>query len=115
MSILEKLKSIKDWEDKYQYIVQLGKSIKLMPFEYKTQNNLIKSCQSKVYIYYQNNTFQGDSDSLIMKGLLCLLFYIESTGKPLELIYDIGISESISLSRRNGLNDIIKRIKELAG
>ena len=110
------------WEDKYEYIIQLGKELPLIAEEYKTPDNLIKGCQSRVWLHTELKDgklfFTGDSDAVITKGLVSLMIYVLSGHTPQEIaaadiyfIDAIGLSSHLSPTRSNGLLSMLKRMK----
>lgn len=111
-----------DWEGKYEHLIELGKSLPKIKEEYKTDNRLIKGCQSKVWLHSekQNNeiVFTADSDAIITKGMVALMVRVLSHQKPedimnanLEFINKIGLTEHLSPTRANGLLSMIKQMK----
>ncbi|HVI44153.1 MAG TPA: SufE family protein [Chitinophaga sp.] len=110
------------WEDKYEYIIQLGKELPLISDEYKTPDNLIKGCQSRVWLHTELKDgklyFTGDSDAVITKGLVSLMIYVLSGHTPKEIadaeiyfIDAIGLSSHLSPTRSNGLLSMLKQMK----
>ncbi|NLR77079.1 SufE family protein [Chitinophaga eiseniae] len=110
------------WEDKYEYIIQLGKELPLIAEEYKTPDNLIKGCQSRVWLHTELKDgklfFTGDSDAVITKGLVSLMIYVLSGHTPQEIatsdiyfINAIGLSSHLSPTRSNGLLSMLKQMK----
>ncbi|NIK74057.1 cysteine desulfuration protein SufE [Thermonema lapsum] len=114
-----------NWEDKYAYLIELGKQLPPMPEELKTEDKLVKGCQSKVWLHaYMKDGklyFLADSDALIVKGIVSLLIKVLSGHKPeeiaranLHLIEDIGLKQHLSMTRANGLVSMIKHMKAYA-
>ncbi|MBS0030162.1 SufE family protein [Chitinophaga sp. 22321] len=110
------------WEDKYEYIIQLGKELPLIAEEFKTPDNLIKGCQSRVWLHTELKDgqllFSGDSDAVITKGLVSLMIYVLSGHTPQEIatadiyfIDAIGLSSHLSPTRSNGLLSMLKQMK----
>jgi cysteine desulfuration protein SufE len=111
-----------EWDDKYAYIIELGKKLPPMPEQYKTEENIVKGCQSKVWLYAYNQGdkvfFLGDSDALIVKGLVALLIKVLS-GQTAEdiaqsnlfFLEKIGLQQHLSMTRANGLASMIKQMK----
>ena len=110
------------WEDKYEYIIQLGKELPLIAEEYKTPDNLIKGCQSRVWLHTELKDgklfFTGDSDAVITKGLVSLMIYVlsghtpkESAAADIYFIDAIGLSSHLSPTRSNGLLSMLKQMK----
>jgi cysteine desulfuration protein SufE len=111
-----------DWMDKYEYIIQLGKDLPLIDPQYKTDDNLIRGCQSKVWMHpeYKDGKifFTADSDAVITKGLVSLVIRVLSGHTPKEIteselyfIDAIGLSSHLSPTRSNGLLSMVKQIK----
>ena len=114
-----------DWMDKYEYIIQLGKDLPLIDPKYKIDENLIRGCQSKVWLHadYTDGimTFTADSDAVITKGLVSLVIRVLSGHTPKEIvdaelyfIDAIGLSSHLSPTRSNGLLSMVKQIKMYA-
>lgn len=120
--IIEDFSLLETWDEKYAYIIELGKKLPPMDEKYKTEDNKIKGCQSNVWLHaYSDNDklfFQGDSDALIVKGLVSLLIKVFS-GQPPEVIVQtepffidkIGMKQHLSMTRANGLASMVKQIK----
>ena len=113
---------LEDWEQKYEYIIDLGKELPGMPESQKTEDNLIKGCQSKVWIDVDFKEgklhFNADSDGILPKGIVSLLVSIYSGHSTQEIldsdfrfIEEIGLQEFLSPSRANGLMAMTKQIK----
>lgn len=111
-----------DWMDKYNFIIELGKSLPLIDEKYKTQNYLISGCQSQVWLYadYKDGRvwFTADSDAIITKGIVNILIRALSGQTPddiinadMEFVNKIGLREHLSPTRSNGLNAMIKQMK----
>lgn len=111
-----------DWMEKYEYIIQLGKEVPLIKEEYKTDNYIIKGCQSKVWLYPEMRDgrvyFSADSDAIITKGLVSLMVKVLSGHTPQEIastelyfIDKIGLTEHLSPTRANGLLSMVKQMK----
>lgn len=114
-----------EWLDKYEYLIELGKSLSSYPEEKKTDDRLIKGCQSRVWLEYKVEggriLFNADSDAIITKGIISLLIKIYSGRRPEEIlssdfsvIEKIGLKENLSPTRANGLVSMIARIREIA-
>lgn len=114
-----------DWMERYEYIIDLGKNLPLIQEQYKTEDNIIKGCQSKVWLQgeQQNDTivFTADSDAILTKGIIAILIRTFSNQKPadileadLNFIDQIGLKEHLSPTRANGLVSMIKQIKMYA-
>jgi cysteine desulfuration protein SufE len=111
-----------DWMEKYEYIIQLGKDLPLIEEQYKTDENLIRGCQSRVWMHadYRDGiiSFTADSDALITKGLVSLMIGVLSGHPPKEIvdaeiyfIDAIGLRSHLSPTRSNGLLSMLKQIK----
>lgn len=114
-----------DWEQKYEHLIDLGKSLPLIEPGYKTDVNLIKGCQSRVWMHSDfkegKMIFTADSDAIITKGMVALLVRVLSHQEPvaivnarLEFIDQIGLKEHLSPTRANGLVSMINRMKQEA-
>ena len=121
-SIIEDFAFFNDWMDKYEYIIQLGKELPLIEEQYKTEENLIKGCQSRVWLHVDNKDgklfFTGDSDAVITKGLVSMMIRVLSGHAPKEIadaeiyfIDEIGLRNHLSPTRSNGLLSMLKQIK----
>ena len=121
-SIIEDFAFFNDWMDKYEYIIQLGKELPLIEEQYKTEENLIKGCQSRVWLHVDNKEgklfFTGDSDAVITKGLVSMMIRVLSGHAPKEIadaeiyfIDEIGLRNHLSPTRSNGLLSMLKQIK----
>ncbi|MDA3881141.1 MAG: SufE family protein [Prolixibacteraceae bacterium] len=111
-----------DWMDKYSHLIEMGNNLPPMPDEKKTDQNMIRGCQSQVWIdaEYSDGTivYHGDSDALIVKGLVALMLRVVNNQKPqaimdtdFHFIDKIGLKEHLSPTRSNGLLAMIKQIK----
>lgn len=114
-----------DWMQRYEYMIELGKSLPLIDDQYKTDDNLIKGCQSKLWVHakMENNkvVFTADSDAIITKGIIAILIRVFSNQHPKDIIEadtnfidDIGLKEHLSPTRANGLVSMIKQLKMYA-
>ena len=123
--VIEEFSVFDDWMDKYQLLIDLGNEQEPLNERYKTEDNLIDGCQSRVWLQadYHDGVieFQAESDALIVKGIVALLIRILSNHTPQEIldadlyfIDRIGLSEHLSPTRSNGLLAMIKRIKAYA-
>ncbi len=123
--IIEEFSTFDDWMDKYQMIIDLGNDQPALDPTYKTDENLIDGCQSRVWVHAQMEngllTFQADSDAIITKGLIGLLIRALSGHTPEEIlqsnvhfISDIGLTDHLSPTRSNGLLAMLKQIKAYA-
>jgi len=120
--IINEFEQFDEWLDKYNYIIELGKSLPLIDEKYKTDQYVITGCQSKVWLHASFNNgkiiFEADSDAIITKGIVGLLIRVLSGQTPadildsnLELIDKIGLHEHLSPTRSNGLTSMIKQMK----
>ena len=123
--VIEEFSMFDEWLDKYEYLIELGKSLKDFPESSKTDDNLIKGCQSRVWLSYRIEEgkifFNADSDAIITKGIISLLIRIYSGRTPEEILSSdfsvvdkIGLKENLSPTRANGLVSMIARIRETA-
>ena len=114
-----------EWLDKYEYLIELGKSLQEYPDTAKTDDKLIKGCQSRVWLDYKIEdgkiVFNADSDAIITKGIISLLIGLYSGRTPQEIIDldlyfidAIGLGENLSPTRSNGLVAMIKQMKMYA-
>jgi len=120
--IIEEFSIFTDWLDKYEYLIELGKSLPIIKESSKSDTNLIKGCQSKVWLaadYKEGKIyFTADSDAIITKGIISLLIRVFSGRAPQEIIdadlgfiKEIGLQDNLSPTRSNGLVSMIKQIK----
>jgi len=120
--IISEFDMFNDWTEKYEYIIDLGKSLPVIKTQYKTQENIIRGCQSKVWLYAENIDnkliFTADSDAIITKGIIAILIRTFSNQSAEEIINaktdfieKIGLKEHLSQTRANGLSSMIKQIK----
>ena len=120
--IVDEFSMFEDWMDKYNYLIELGRSLPLIDEKYKTDQYIISGCQSKVWLHaaFQNGqvTFTADSDAIITKGIINLLIRVLSHHTPDEIISSnmdfvdqIGLKEHLSPTRSNGLTSMIKQMK----
>ena len=123
--VIEEFSDFDDWMDKYQLLIDLGSEQEPLPEEYKTDQNLIDGCQSRVWLQadYRDGilTFRAESDALIVKGIVDLLVRVLSGHTPQEIldadlyfIDRIGLKEHLSPTRSNGLLAMIKQMKMYA-
>jgi cysteine desulfuration protein SufE len=120
--IVEEFSSFEDWMDKYNYLIDMGKSLPMLDDRYKIDSNLITGCQSRVWLHSEFKDgqviFSADSDAVITKGIVNLLIRVFSNHTPDEIISAetefldiIGLKEHLSPTRSNGLLSMIKQIK----
>ena len=111
-----------DWEGKYEHLIDLGKSLPLIDEKYKTEDRLIKGCQSRVWMHSELKDgkviYTAESDAIITKGMVALMVRVLSNQKPedimkanLNFINTIGLKEHLSPTRANGLVSMIKQMK----
>ena len=120
--IIEEFSFFEDWMQRYEHMIELGKSLPLIDPKYKTENHIIKGCQSKVWVHADLNEsklyFTADSDAIITKGIIAILIQVYSGQAPQEIlaaetdfIDQIGLKDHLSPTRANGLVSMIKQIK----
>lgn len=120
--LIEDFEFITEWEEKYKYIIDLGKELPVIDEQYKTEQYLIKGCQSRVWLHaaYENGKviFTADSDAIITKGLVSMMVKILSNQTPedimnaeLYFIDKVGLKDHLSVTRSNGLLSMIKQMK----
>ena len=123
--IVDEFSMFDDWMERYEYIIQLGKKLPLIKEEFKTENNIIKGCQSKVWLQGEQTddkiVFTADSDAILTKGIIAILIRTFSNQKASDIleadmnfIDEIGLKEHLSPTRANGLVSMIKNIKMYA-
>ena len=124
-SLIDDFSMYDDWLDKYEYLIELGKSLKSYPEESKTEDKLIEGCQSRVWLDWKMEDgkiyFIADSDAIITKGIISLLVGVYSGRTPKEIAEDdfsfieqLGLKENLSPTRSNGLVSMIATIKDAA-
>ena len=120
--IIDEFDFFQDWSEKYQYLIDLGKNLPEYNDNYRIDSNLIRGCQSKVWLNssFDNNIviFEADSDAIISKGIISLLIRVFSGHKPediiaadVDFIEKIGLNSHLSQTRANGLLSMVKQIK----
>ena len=120
--IIDEFNLFDDWMERYEYLIELGKSLPLIDDQYKIKENIIKGCQSKVWLYSKMNdskiNFTADSDAILTKGLVALLLRVFTNQTPKDIlaadtifIDKIGLREHLSPTRANGLVSMLKQIK----
>lgn len=123
--LIEEFSLFTDWMEKYEYIIQMGKELKLIDGQYKTDDNLIRGCQSRVWLHadYKDGKviFTADSDAIITKGLVSMVVRVLSEHTPAEIanaelyfVDKVGLREHLSITRSNGLLSMIKQMKMYA-
>ena len=124
--VIEDFSLYEEWLEKYEYLIELGKNLTPYPEEKRTEDRLIKGCQSRVWLDWTldaggNLVFSADSDAIITKGIISLLISVYSGRNPKEIAEDdfsfldrIGLKENLSPTRANGLVSMIETIKSAA-
>jgi cysteine desulfuration protein SufE len=123
--IIDEFALFDSWDDKYEYIIDLGKKLAVLEEQYKTDNNKVKGCQSTVWLaaFYDKEviTFKADSDAVIVKGLISMLIRVLSGHTPdeildarLEFIQKIGMTSHLAQTRSNGLLSMVRQMKNYA-
>ncbi len=123
--IVDEFGMFDDWMQRYEYMIELGKSLPLIDEKYKTDDNIIKGCQSKVWVHAEMKddkiNFTADSDAIITKGIIAILIRAFSGQHPTAIINadtafidEIGLKEHLSPTRANGLVSMIKQLKMYA-
>ncbi len=122
VEIVDEFALFDDWLQKYEYLIELGKSLPMIEEQYKTDDRIIKGCQSKVWLQAESEDgvlrFTADSDAIITKGIISLLIQVLSNEAPEEIlnadlhfIDEIGLKEHLSPTRANGLLAMVKQMK----
>ena len=120
--IIDEFSMFEDWMQRYEYMIELGKSLPLIAEAFKTDDHIIKGCQSRVWVHAELEedklVFTADSDAIITKGIIAILIRAFSHQKPQDIIDadtdfidEIGLREHLSPTRANGLVSMIKQIK----
>lgn len=123
--IVDEFSMFDDWMQRYEYIIELGKSLPLIEEQYKTEDNIIQGCQSKVWVHAELDgdkvVFTADSDAILTKGIIAILIRAFSNQKAsaildanTDFIDEIGLKEHLSPTRANGLVSMIKKLKMYA-
>lgn len=124
--LIDNFEFLDSWEDKYSYIIELGKHIEPLDDQYRTEEWKVRGCQSQVWlepVIIDNKLhFKGDSDAIIVKGLIAivLIIYSDKTAQEIkaieveEIFAKLGLQEHLSPSRRNGLFSLVEKIKYYA-
>ncbi len=123
--IIDEFSMFEDWEERYQYMIDLGKTLPLIEEQYKTDDHIIKGCQSKVWVHAEMNDdkveFTADSDAIITKGIIAILIRAFSNQHPKDiieansdLIDKIGLNEHLPPTRAIGLVSMIQQLKMYA-
>ena len=122
-AVVEEFSMFDEWLDKYEYLIELGKSLEVFPVELKTDDRLIKGCQSRVWLDATTKDgkifFRADSDAIITKGIISLLIQVYNGRSAAEIAADdfgfveqIGLRANLSPTRANGLNSMIETIRK---
>jgi len=120
--LVDEFSMFDDWMERYEYMIELGKSLPMIDSQYKKEENLIKGCQSKVWLHAELQddkiVYTADSDAIITKGIVSILIRTFTNQLPSEIlsadtnfIDEIGLKEHLSPTRANGLVSMIKEIK----
>ena len=121
--VIEEFEILSDWMEKYEHIIEIGKELSPMEEDEKVDDNLIKGCQSRVWLSAKLNSdgeviFSADSDAIITKGLVALMIHVLSGIQPSEIasadlffLEKIGLHEHLSSTRSNGLASMVKQMK----
>ena len=120
--IVEEIDFFDDWDDKYGFIIDMGKSLKVLDSEFKTDDNIIKGCQSQVWLHAflkdDKIIFEAESDAIIVKGIVAMLLRVFSDQTPNDIVNadiffmeKIGMAKHLSPTRANGLVAMVKQIK----
>ena len=120
--IIDEFSFLEDWMERYEYMIELGKSLPMIKDEFKTESNLISGCQSKVWLHSEIDgdkiKFTADSDAILTKGIVALLLRVFNNQNPKDIldadlyfVDKIGLKEHLSPTRANGLVSMIKQIK----
>ena len=123
--LVEEFGLFEDWADKYEYLIDLGKKLLPMSESFKTEENVINGCQSKVWLHAEKQgdlvVFQADSEAIIVKGMISMLIRVLSNHTPEEImkadlyfIDQIGMSQHLAQTRSNGLVSMVKQMKNYA-
>ena len=123
--IVSEFSMFDDWMERYEYIIELGKGLPIIEEQFKTEDNIIKGCQSKVWVHAEEKDgkviFSADSDAILTKGIIAILIRAFSNQTPAaildantDFIDEIGLKEHLSPTRANGLVSMIKQIKMYA-
>lgn len=123
--LIEEFGLFEDWADKYEYLIDLGKKLAPMSDDFKTEENVIKGCQSRVWLHAEKQgdlvVFQADSEAIIVKGMISMLIRVLSNHTPAEIlaadlyfIEQIGMSQHLAQTRSNGLVSMVKQMQHYA-
>ena len=123
--LIDEFGLFEDWADKYEYLIDLGKKLAPMSDTFKTEENVIKGCQSRVWLHAEKQgdlvVFQADSEAIIVKGMISMLIRVLSNHTPAEIlaadlyfIDQIGMSQHLAQTRSNGLVSMVKQMQHYA-
>ena len=127
--LVENFAALGDWEERYRYLIELGRKLPTLPEADHSETNKVRGCMSQVWFTHRVNPgppttleFQGDSDAHIVKGLIALLFKLYSGRTPQQILAldvksvfeRLGLENNITMNRRNGFYSMVERIKTLA-
>ena len=127
--LAENFAALGDWEERYRYLIEIGRKLAPMPDADRSEANKVRGCMSQVWLTHRLTPgpparleFQGDSDAHIVKGLIALLFKLYSGRTPAEILAldaaavfeRLGLESNITMNRRNGFYSMVERIKTLA-
>jgi len=123
--IIDEFEMFDNWMEKYEHLIELGKDLPLISTKHKIEDNLIRGCQSKVWLHADSNknvvSFYADSEAIITKGIIALLIRVLNNQTPenilqaeLNFINEIGLTNHLSPTRANGLLEMVKQMKNYA-
>ncbi len=125
-ALVEAFETFDNWEDRYRFLIDLGRKLPAYPDEARTEENLVRGCQSQVWLLATPKDsavdFVADSDSTLVKGLIAILRKVYANQPPRDVLsFDVdaflerlGLNSNLSMSRRNGLSGMIKRVRSIA-
>lgn len=124
-NLIKEFSGFKDWEARYQRIINLGKTLSALEDKYKTEQNRVKGCQSQAWLHARLDgnkiIYEADSDAMIVRGLIAILIHIYSDHEPQEILKSgsdflekIGLTTHLSQSRANGLAALVRQFKNYA-
>jgi cysteine desulfuration protein SufE len=128
-ALVDTFEMLGDWEERYRYLIELGRKLPPMPASEKTEANKVRGCMSQVWLAHEVEPgapprlkFRGDSDAHIVKGLIAILFELTSGRTPKEILATdvasafgkLGLENHITMNRRNGFYAMVERIKAMA-
>lgn len=124
--LIENFSFFENWEEKYQYVIDLGRQLEPLAEQYRTETWKVKGCQSQVWLVSQCQDgifhFIGDSDAILVKGIIAIVLFIYNDKTPeeikkvdvAEIFAKLGLEENLTPSRRNGMMSMVAKIKEYA-